>query len=184
MPLVVGTNSYKTAAEATAYLADSARAGAWAFFSTTQKETFLISAARTMETITWQGQKTNPAQAMAWPRTGVVDKYGNAVDPNTVPVDIGNGQMELAFDISQDPTLVTQSSTGSNIESVKAGSAAVSFFRPTPGALLPHAAWAILGQYASGGAAAAAFGQPVVGGTEGESQFAGGSPYTVNEGLS
>lgn len=183
MPIIVGTNSYVTIAEADAYLVDSARAGAWAFLSPQQKTAALITATRVMETITWQGQKTNPAQALAWPRAGVIDRYGNAVDSSVVPTDVKNGQIELAFEVSQDPTLVTKESSGSNIESVKAGSAAVSFFRPTAGSRLPFASWAILGQYASGGAAAGDFALPVVGGTDEESTFAGGSPYTVDEGL-
>lgn len=184
MPVIVGTNSYVTIAEADSYLADSARASAWAFLGTSQKTSALITATRMLETVTWQGQKTNPLQTLAWPRSGVIDRYGQPVDSSVVPTDIKNGQIELAFDVSQDPTLATQESSGSNIESVRAGSAGVSFFRPTIGSRLPFAAWAIIGQYASGGAAAGEFGLPVVGGTDEESTFADGTPYTVDDGLS
>lgn len=186
MPVIVGTNSYVTIAEADTYLADSARAGAWAFLGTAQKTSALITAARMMETVTWQGTKTNSSQALAWPRAGVIDRYGNAVDSVAVPNDIKNGQIELAFDLSQDPTIATKENSGSNVASVGAGSANVSFFRPVAGSRFPFASWAILGPYASGGAAAASFGLPVVGGSDDpeESTFAGGSPYTVEEGLS
>ena len=77
MTITVGVDTYVTVAEADTYLR-----GAWSAFDTADKESALVEAARSMETLTWKGSKTSEAQALAWPRTGVVDRYGRALDPN------------------------------------------------------------------------------------------------------
>ena len=185
MPIVVGTNSYVTRAEADAYLGDSARAAdLWRVLTGAQKDRALITATRVMQTIAWNGAKTDANQDLAFPRTGLTDREGNPVDSASVPQEIKDGQCELAFDISQDPTVASSSDSGSNVSSVQAGSAAVSFFRPTTGSSrLPFAAWSILSIFASG-SAASTLASPVAGGTDEESTFAGGTPYVVDEGLS
>lgn len=130
--LVVGTNTYVTLAEANTYLEDSVNAGAWAFLSDDDKIRALISAFRILEKQPWAGTKTNPAQTADFPRTGI-SCNGETVDGATVPADIKAAQIELAYVLSQDPTLATAANTGSNTKRLQAGSASIEFFNSTDG---------------------------------------------------
>lgn len=72
-------------------------------------------------------------QASDFPRTGLVDCDGRALDSNTYPSILKAAQFELAFAMSQDPDAEIAGGTESNLRSVGAGSARVEFFRPDPG---------------------------------------------------
>lgn len=172
--LVVGTNTYATNAFADTYLGDSIRAAAWEGLEEDQQNQSLISAARLLEKQCWLGTRTVESQPMKWPRTGVIDAEGIAQDPLLMPLDLQRGQVELAFELSQDPTLEQSLTTGTNISRVKAGSAEVDFFRPggpfgTAGATrFPTVVQEYIGQFLCGfraGLRALAFG------TDAESQF-------------
>lgn len=128
--LVVGTNTYATDAFADTYLGDSARAAAWADLDEDVQAQLLISAARLLEKQCWLGTRTVESQPMKWPRMGVVDAEGIAQSTTLMPLDLQRGQVELAFELSLDPDLEAQLSNATNISSVKAGSAQVTFFRP------------------------------------------------------
>lgn len=73
---------------------------------------------------------TTQVQTASWPRSGVTDKDGLAVDANSVPWQIIRAQELLAFAMTQNPSLESKGTQNSNIESVKAGSVAVEFFAP------------------------------------------------------
>jgi len=139
MSITVGVDTYVTVAEADAYLGQSAFArGPWSGLDTADKEAALVSAARSMETLTWQGSKTSEAQALAWPRTGVVDRYGRALDPNLVPVAIKNGQIEWAFELTQNPGLDGSTNFASNDKRYKAGPVEIEFWRAERGIVGPR----------------------------------------------
>lgn len=131
--LVVGTNTYVTLAEANTYLADSVRAAAWDFLDDGTKAQCLITATRIFQKQAWSGEKTNPAQALFFPATGLTDKQGLSVDSSVVPQQVKDAECEFAFDLSQDSSLETSGGTGSNVQSLGAGSARISYFRPTGG---------------------------------------------------
>lgn len=179
MTLVVGTNSYISAANSDTYFSVSLRAETWDGYDTELKEKALITATRMMDRQTWQGAKTSSGQALEWPRSGVYDKYGNSVDSASVPVAITNATCELAFSLLSDPAVETNSNTSKNIKSVKAGPTGVSYFRPTRGGRFPTIIQELIGQYLGsyGGISA-----PAVTGNDGESSF-DCSPYTVNGGV-
>jgi len=44
----------------------------------------------------WRGSRSNETQAMAWPRTGVVDEDGYTIDDDDMPVVLGYAQTEMA----------------------------------------------------------------------------------------
>jgi len=73
------------------------------------------------------------AQSVIWPRTGMVDCDSQAIGSAIYPDDLRFGQIELAFEISQDATLETAGGVGSNLAQLKAGSVDLKFFRPTGG---------------------------------------------------
>jgi hypothetical protein len=184
--LVVGTNTYVTLAESNTYLGDSVRAAAWDFLDDDSKMKALITAARIFEKQAWEGEPTNPPQALHFPATGVTDKYDNPVDPNTVPQPIKDGQIEFAFDLSQDASLETTGGTGSNVQSLGAGSARISYFRPTGGVdgtgspRFSPDVLELIGPYLSGSGELA---QPFASGTDVTSVLTDGSDYDFNRGL-
>lgn len=70
-------------------------------------------------------------QTLSFPMTGLVDKYGTAVDGATYPIQVREAEYELAYELSLDADLETAKGTGSNISEVHAGAVGVSYFRPT-----------------------------------------------------
>lgn len=127
--LEVGVNTYVDMDDAKDYLAGSTNSAPWDTAAATMKTKALATAARALERCTWSGTKTDPAQALSWPRTGVVDKYGNAVSTSVVPQDIINAEIELALAILNDPNTLTQVNTMQTNKMVKAGTVEVEFFR-------------------------------------------------------
>jgi len=112
-------------------------------------------------------------QTADFPRIGLTDQYGNPISSTTTPVGIIRGQMEFAFALSQNPSLVSVASTGTNISQVQAGPAGVHFFRPgyaadgTPGVPFPIPVWNYIKWFLVGGVARAG----IASGTTGHSEF-------------
>lgn len=70
------------------------------------------------------------AQTASWPRSGVTDKDGLAVDANTVPWQVVRAQELLAFAMTQNPALELKGTQNSNVQEVHAGAVGVTFFAP------------------------------------------------------
>jgi len=183
-------NSYATVAEADAYLDDSLVAGlTWVAVDPDSKSRALLTATRIIEKQCWQGSPTDesPTQTTQWPRTGVMDKYGNAIDSATVPDQIVSATIELAFELSQDSTGETSGGTGSNNKKLQAGSASIEFFRPSGG---PNGAGSeyrfnphiqeLIGQFLDGQTGAGG----KLGDSTGTSQFTDCDEFGLTEGYS
>lgn len=124
--LTVGVNTYVTRAEADTYLGDTyGQAALWAAQSNDQKDQALLTAFKLLERQVWQGTAVG---AISFPRTDLYDCAGLAVSSASVPDEVEQAQIELAFAITQDPTLATKTTTDDNTKSLKAGSAAIEFF--------------------------------------------------------
>lgn len=124
-------NSYATIAEADAFLDNLIDAGPlWLSVDPDSKARALLHATILLDNQCWIGTKTADSNTLEWPRTGVTDADGNAIDENTVPDQIVNGTIRLAYELSQDPTLASQQNTGSNDKKYVAGSVSIEFFRP------------------------------------------------------
>jgi hypothetical protein len=88
--------AYCTAARATVLLQDHLALDAWYTQSPEEGQTLyarrdasLITATRRMDAqIGWYGVPTFPDQALAWPQTGQVDRYGRPIDSTTIPLAI------------------------------------------------------------------------------------------------
>ncbi len=94
-------------------------------------------------------------QFMEWPRD--LSSCSALADLSTtaVPSDIKAAECELAFQFSQDPTLENNvgagaSGTDGNIKKVEAGSAKVTYFRPTDGVPFPTVTWQLMKDYRDG----------------------------------
>lgn len=117
--------------DANNYFAARLGAAQWTAASTATRQQALVTAARMMDRrASFSGARTVESQALAWPRDGAT-KCGAAVLDGTVPDDIALAEFELALALLVDAEIQNAANNGSNVESVKAGSAAVSFFVPT-----------------------------------------------------
>ena len=113
-----------------------ADATAWATASADNRARALVTAADWMDRALrsqLSGEKTSDTQPREWPRDGATCS-GTAVPDGTTPDNVAYAEFWLAGQLILNSSLATGSGTGSNVKSVKAGSAAVSFFQPTIGA--------------------------------------------------
>lgn len=177
--LVVGENTYGTLAEANTYLADSLRAAAWAFLDDDTKKQALITATRLIERQPLAGTKTDPAQDLHFPATGVTDCDGTAIPDDEVPLKILQAEFELAYELTQSADLETSSGTGDNNKVLKAGSAMVERFRATQGTRFPTIVHELLKCFLGGSAS----GAPVATGTCETSEFTDCERYGLNGAL-
>ena len=150
----VGTNSYVTVAEADTYMALHARGfDLWQILDNPTKERALGTAYRSLERQRWKGAKTVDTQTQEWPRTGVTDKYGNAVATGTVPQEIKNAQIELAVEISQDDAAETNTNASRTTSRVKAEGVEVEWFSPQEAGRYTTAVQELIGQFLAAGGA-------------------------------
>lgn len=126
-------NSYSSVADADAYFVARLNATDWTGAVTATKQSALITATRMIDRQTWQGTPTVTDQPLAWPRSGVVDRYGNTMADDELPADFVLGFYELALALLQDDALQDTSTQGTNTKRVKAGQVEVEFFRSTLG---------------------------------------------------
>lgn len=125
MTLTVGTDTYATLAEADAYAAARSWAD-WAALTTAAKELRLTEAAIYLDTsYSWKGSITSEAQAMSWPRTGVVDLEGRTIASDAYPARLKAAQIELAR-LASTTALVTNDAQG-EVKSIQAGSVGITF---------------------------------------------------------
>lgn len=131
MPTVtIDSNDYDVYADvetADAYLAGDFGATLWrAETDADQKARALVTATRILDRQNWVGEKTDPDQPLAWPRTGV-DGY----DEDTTPQPIIDASIVLAKQIHAGSKVDDQASIESGIKRQKAGSVEVEYFIPT-----------------------------------------------------
>jgi len=151
MPLTIGTDSYVTAAQ----LQVRAVAKGWVALAAeseaTQEELLKDAFLYLNVSYDWKGVITDLAQEGAWPRTGVYDHEGRALDSAAVPTAVETAQMEIAFLQYTQGAILTGQTQG-QIESVKAGSVAVKFTdgnTPNEGQKIPHITRLLAGLYES-----------------------------------
>lgn len=65
------------------------------------REALLRRAAIAMESMNWKGDRASAAQALAWPRIGVV-REGFELDSDAIPGPVKKGQIALALEIYED----------------------------------------------------------------------------------
>lgn len=172
--LVVGTNTYVTQAEANTYLSASVRATTWEFLDSDSKDRAILTAFRVFERQNWEGVPVGGAGTTPhFPATGLTDKDENPVSSATVPQQIEDGQIELAYSLTQDSALEDKAGQGSNVKKVEASSARVTFFNQTGGqdgegsTRFPVAVQELVGQFLE----AASVPTPTADGTDATSSF-------------
>ncbi len=145
--------TYGNLSEANAYFTSSVNATAWAATASSVRNQSLVTAARVFERTAWQGAPVDPidkstvpapvdTQELEWPRSGLVDKNGVALDETVIIDDIKFGNFEYALAVINDATVQTDAQTGSNlkvdeltnrIEGAITQTTKQQFFKPTIG---------------------------------------------------
>lgn len=111
-------------------------------------------------------------QSASLPRVGLVDKYGSPLSSLVVPEIVKQSQIELAYEISEDSSILDGAGTGQNIKKVTADTVNVEFFRPTSGPRIPRSAYSLIAcLIGSGSGAGDLFGSVATGSTSGESIY-------------
>ena len=109
-----------------------------------EQEALLRRAALQMNTLGWKGSRAVAGQALAWPRTGVM-RDDQFVSSTSIPREIEQGQMALAFEILAMEAKQAEAETASGpVKREKVDVLEVEYAAPAPivntGKLLPVAA--------------------------------------------
>ncbi len=89
------------------------------------KQKNLHKAEQYLDSLNWQGELTDSAQDIAWPRTGVYDSEGRAVPDDTIPDDVVTAYYECAG-LDFEGGLYSTQEAAVTSKSVTAGSVSVS----------------------------------------------------------
>lgn len=108
---------------------------AWLALPLDAKRNLLIYASRVLDSRTvWNGTQATANQALAWPRSGVEDRYGNSISTSAVPYNVRWAVVELAkHTLAEDRISKTQ--PDSIISEAKIDTVTVKFADPTTAAL-------------------------------------------------
>lgn len=122
-------NVYADVATADEYYNGSTDYATWAALSTDEKARALVSATRLLDRQRWQGTQTVDGQDLAWPRAGVVDCAGEAVDDSVIPQSVIDASMVLALYDATGSNVQTSATSEDLTKSLAAGSVSISYFR-------------------------------------------------------
>ncbi len=130
--------------QANLYLIASVTADAFIAADDDTQSKLLVSSVRWLDTLHFLGVKADPAQELAFPRTGIPN-----VNNTTIPAGVLFAEFEIAAALAADPSLFT-SISDPGIRSMQAGAGVgISFFRSqvVTSTLVPKAALAYLAPY-------------------------------------
>lgn len=107
-------------------------------------------ATQMFDRMSWEGDRTDASNAHAHPRSDMTDREGEDVSSSTIAPDIVSGCIELAASLLVDASLKDRGEAAQgNVQSVGAGPASVTFFRPTTGTRMPRAVHELISPYLS-----------------------------------
>ena len=94
---IVNANSYRSTADIDAWVLTNPHDTTWAALAQAAKDGYVVMSCRVMEEqMDWDGWQTSSTQARDLPRSGMIDKNGNSIDSDEIPLEIQNAQSELA----------------------------------------------------------------------------------------
>ena len=94
------SNSFVSLTDATSYHEARGQDTAWAAISSDKREDLLVQATDFLNDemmFPWRGTRKTTEQALAWPRSGVQERYGQSVGDSVVPTRVANATAELAL---------------------------------------------------------------------------------------
>jgi hypothetical protein len=142
---------YVIVADADDYLSASLYATDWSGATADDQARALVMATRLLDRQNWDGSKTDSDNDHPFPRTGLTDENGDAIDSATIPQFIKDATAELADALIATQDVETFGDTA-EVSRVAAGSASVDFYRGTPGATkrFPTVVQELVGDYLAG----------------------------------
>ncbi len=149
--------AYQTVDEISIYAAAAVgdAATAWNEADLTTQAPAAVSASRLIDRQQWQGEKTDPDQIPAFPRTGLYYPDGTAVPSDVVPEQVLDANSELAMDLLSGSTVQTDPSTQQQTRRLKAGSVEIEYFNiPGTGTRFPQTVMELIGFWLGGMAGA------------------------------
>lgn len=179
-------SSFVALATAEQYLAVDTSAIGWAAGDATDRSKWLVQATRILDRQSWRGDKTEAANELAWPRTGI-----SGIDSATIPIQIEQATAELASQMANGYDAAGQATTAEGIRRQKAGSVEQEFFAPgtagvAVGQRFPLPVWELIAPFLEGGGAGELFGGSISTGTCGVRPLAredySAGPYIGNTG--
>ena len=95
--IVANSNSYVSIATIDEWVLTNPHDITWTGLSNANKNGYAIMSCRVLnEQIDWDGWQADADQSLDLPRSGMVDKNGNAIDSDEIPSEVKNAQCELA----------------------------------------------------------------------------------------
>lgn len=135
------------------FLAGQFDATAWRATDETSKARALVSATRYIDAQQWLGEKTDEAQELDFPRTGLTYRDGTEVPSDAVPQEVTDSCCLLAASIVDGTAAGNAATVAAGTRRLKAGSAEIEYFRPIVGAgtpVFPRYVMLLIGQWLSG----------------------------------
>lgn len=128
------SNAYCDALTATTLLAERLHTEAWTSADPADQDAALIWATRLLEEqVRWEGSPATTTQALAWPRTGVLDPQGRPVDPAVVPVTIQRATATYALYLLQDTSQTSGGVAAGTVKRRVLGDTSIEYFQPGSG---------------------------------------------------
>ena len=91
------TNSYLSVEEANDYFGGRFGADKWSTFSNTQKQQLLATATKQLDTAVFGGRRSKQIQSLQWPRFGLTDTDGYAIEDTVIPTKLKEATCEMAY---------------------------------------------------------------------------------------
>ncbi len=144
-PGAATANTYCTVEEATQYHDDHPQGGAaWTVASSEQKRRALLQATRLLDAhVVWTGQAARITQALAWPRVGMCDRNGTALDGDVIPPVLRDATAEFARHLLDATDDRTADSASGGLQRLKAGPVEMAFTGDRA-EVVPDAVWFLL----------------------------------------
>ena len=122
-------NAYVTLAVADQYHEDRPAVGTtWSGATDAVKNAAILFATKLMDALwDWTGNAVDGTQALTWPRSGMVDRNGYAIDTDVIPTELQCATAEYARQLIADDRAGDSDVETQGITSLKAGSIALTF---------------------------------------------------------
>ena len=137
------SNTYATLAEADQYHENRpASSQVWTSTQPTDDEknkALLFATLQMQAIIEWTGSPNTTAQALAWPRQGMVEPNGASVSSSVIPQQIKDAQSEFARQLIKSDLTADSAIEKYGVEKLKVGSVDIAFSASTAAKVIPDA---------------------------------------------
>ena len=139
-------NTYCTRAASTQYDDDHPQSGTtWSAASNDLKDQSLLMATRLMdEHIDWTGAPSDTIQVLNWPRSGMWDRNGYAMDSDSIPSGVSDATAEFARQIIAANRMADDAVSTKGITNLQAGPVSLTFSGRKGAKVVPDAVYYIL----------------------------------------